>query len=92
MASAVVVTTVLAAALLAPSALAATAPTRADVQRACSVPASPGGPDPCNPPPEERSRAWAPQELIDIGVSAPRTFAPGQGWAYTNTGYQLLSG
>jgi D-alanyl-D-alanine carboxypeptidase len=56
----------------------------------CSVPASPGGPDPCNPSPEERSRRWAPQELIDIGVSAPRTFAPGQGWAYTNTGYLLL--
>ena len=57
----------------------------------CSVPASPGGPDPCNPSSAaERSRAWAPQELIDIGVSAPRTFAPGQGWAYTNTGYQLL--
>ena len=56
----------------------------------CSVPASPGGPDPCNPSPAERSRRWAPQELIDIGVSAPRTFAPGQGWAYTNTGYLLL--
>jgi len=56
----------------------------------CSVPASPGGPDPCNPSPAERTRAWAPQELIDIGVSAPRTFAPGQGWAYTNTGYLLL--
>ena len=56
----------------------------------CSVPARPGGPDPCNPSPEERSRAWAPQELIDIGVSAPRTFAPGRGWAYTNTGYLLL--
>ena len=57
----------------------------------CSVPASPGGPDPCNPSSAaERSRAWAPQELIDIGVSAPRTFAPGQGWAYTNTGYLLL--
>jgi len=56
----------------------------------CSVPASPGGPDPCNPSRAERSHAWAPQELIDIGVSAPRTFAPGQGWAYTNTGYQLL--
>ena len=23
-------------------------------------------------------------------MSAPRTFAPGQGWAYTNTGYLLL--
>jgi D-alanyl-D-alanine carboxypeptidase len=56
----------------------------------CSVPASPGGPDPCNPSPAQRSRAWAPQELVDIGVSAPRTFAPGQGWAYTNTGYLLL--
>ena len=57
----------------------------------CSVPASPGGPDPCNPSSAaERARAWAPQELIDIGVSAPRTFAPGQGWAYTNTGYLLL--
>ena len=54
------------------------------------VPASPGGPDPCTPSPAERSRVWAPQELIDIGVSAPRTFAPGQGWAYTNTGYLLL--
>jgi D-alanyl-D-alanine carboxypeptidase len=54
----------------------------------CSVPAVPGGPDPCNPP--QSSRSWAPQELVDIGVSAPRTFAPGQGWAYTNTGYQLL--
>jgi len=36
------------------------------------VPASPGGPDPCTPSPAERSRRWAPQELIDIGVSAPR--------------------
>lgn len=55
----------------------------------CSVPPSPGGPDPCNPTPGEPV-LWAPQQLIDIGLSAPRTFAPGQGWAYTNTGYLLL--
>jgi D-alanyl-D-alanine carboxypeptidase len=55
----------------------------------CTVPASPGGPDPCNPTPGE-PRYWAPQELIDIGLSAPRTFAPGQGWGYTNTAYLLL--
>jgi D-alanyl-D-alanine carboxypeptidase len=38
----------------------------------------------------DRTRAWTPQELIAIGTSHGPLFAPGAGWAYSNTGYQLL--
>ncbi len=31
----------------------------------------------------------APQTLVDVGTSHPATFAPGTGWAYTNTGFIL---
>jgi D-alanyl-D-alanine carboxypeptidase len=44
----------------------------------------------CDPPPAEMSRRWTPRQLVDIGVQAPRTFPPGEGWAYTNTNYVLL--
>jgi D-alanyl-D-alanine carboxypeptidase len=44
----------------------------------------------CDPPPADMSRRWTQRQLVDIGVGAPRTFDPGQGWAYTNTGYVLL--
>jgi D-alanyl-D-alanine carboxypeptidase len=35
------------------------------------------------------ARRWTPEELVAIGVGAPPTFPPGQGWSYTNTGYVL---
>jgi D-alanyl-D-alanine carboxypeptidase len=44
----------------------------------------------CDPPLGEMSRRWTPRELVDIGVAGPRTFDPGEGWAYTNTNYVLL--
>lgn len=44
----------------------------------------------CTPPPSEFTRSWTPTELVAIGVSAPPNFPPGQGWSYTNTGFQLL--
>jgi D-alanyl-D-alanine carboxypeptidase len=40
-----------------------------------------------NPDP---GRRWTPEELVAIGVGAPPTFPPGQGWSYTNTDYVLL--
>ena len=46
--------------------------------------------DLCTPPPSQMSRRWTPRQLVDIGVGAPPTFAPGQGWAYSNTNYVLL--
>ncbi|MGQ0568282.1 MAG: serine hydrolase domain-containing protein, partial [Armatimonadota bacterium] len=36
------------------------------------------------------SRVWSPQELIAVGTSHKALFAPGRGWAYSNTGYLLL--
>src|SRR5215203_6148824 len=42
------------------------------------------------PPPGEMGHRWSPRRLVMIGASAPATFAPGQGWSYTNTGYVLL--
>jgi D-alanyl-D-alanine carboxypeptidase len=33
---------------------------------------------------------WTQQKLVDIGAGAPPLFSPGEGWAYTNTGYVLL--
>lgn len=35
------------------------------------------------------TRHWTPEELVAIGVGAPPTFPPGQGWSYTNTDYVL---
>jgi D-alanyl-D-alanine carboxypeptidase len=32
---------------------------------------------------------WAPRELVALAVGHPPTFAPGEGWSYTNTGYVL---
>ena len=35
-------------------------------------------------------RQWTPQELIAIGLSTPRVFAPGENWAYSHTDYVIL--
>ncbi len=35
-------------------------------------------------------RQWAPQELIDYGLSTPRLFEPGANWDYSHTGYVIL--
>jgi D-alanyl-D-alanine carboxypeptidase len=35
-------------------------------------------------------RPWQPSELVAIGLSHPPLFAPGTGWAYSNTGYIVL--
>ena len=34
--------------------------------------------------------AWSPQELVDAVKPLPADFAPGEGWAYSNTNYVLL--
>ena len=34
--------------------------------------------------------AWPPQELVDAVKPLPADFAPGEGWAYSNTNYVLL--
>jgi len=34
-------------------------------------------------------KPWTPDELINIGISHPPEFAPGQGFAYDNTGFVL---
>ena len=39
---------------------------------------------------EDPSRTWSPQESLDIALSHPALFEPGQGWAYSNTGYILV--
>jgi D-alanyl-D-alanine carboxypeptidase len=44
----------------------------------------------CEPSPAQMARRWTPEELVAIGVGAPPTFPPGQGWSYTNTDYVLL--
>jgi D-alanyl-D-alanine carboxypeptidase len=44
----------------------------------------------CSPSPAQMARRWTPGQLVAIGVEAPPTFPPGQGWSYTNTGYVLL--
>lgn len=36
------------------------------------------------------SRAWAPEELVDFIRGKAPSFAPGQGWEYSNTNYVLL--
>ncbi len=35
-------------------------------------------------------RAWTSEELIEIGLSTPRTFEPGTNWDYSHTGYVIL--
>ena len=35
-------------------------------------------------------RQWTPQELIEIGLSTPRAFAPGANWDYSHTNYVIL--
>jgi CubicO group peptidase (beta-lactamase class C family) len=35
-------------------------------------------------------RQWTPEELIHIGLSAPRMFAPGTNWGYCHTNYVIL--
>lgn len=35
-------------------------------------------------------RIWTFDELLERALAMPRTFEPGAGWAYTNTGYVLL--
>jgi len=35
-------------------------------------------------------KQWTPQQLVDFEVGAPADFAPGKGWAYSNTNYVLL--
>jgi D-alanyl-D-alanine carboxypeptidase len=35
-------------------------------------------------------RSWSPQELVAVATAHPPLFAPGQGAAYSNTGYILL--
>ncbi|MGD9892222.1 MAG: serine hydrolase domain-containing protein [Dehalococcoidia bacterium] len=35
-------------------------------------------------------RQWTPQELIAIGLSTPRVFAPGTNWDYAHTNYVIL--
>jgi D-alanyl-D-alanine carboxypeptidase len=40
--------------------------------------------------PDANNHPWAPEELVAIGLSRPPLFAPGAGWAYSNTGYIVL--
>ena len=35
-------------------------------------------------------RQWTPEELIEIGLSTPRVFAPGANWDYSHTNYVIL--
>jgi D-alanyl-D-alanine carboxypeptidase len=35
-------------------------------------------------------RAWSADELIALALAHPPEFAPGEGWAYTDTGYVLI--
>ena len=35
-------------------------------------------------------RQWTPEELIAIGLSTPRLFAPGTNWDYSHTNYVIL--
>jgi D-alanyl-D-alanine carboxypeptidase len=38
----------------------------------------------------EPDRVWRPDELVAVAVGHPPTFAPGAGWAYSNTNYILV--
>jgi CubicO group peptidase (beta-lactamase class C family) len=35
-------------------------------------------------------RQWTPEELIEIGTSAPMQYAPGTNWGYSHTNYVIL--
>jgi D-alanyl-D-alanine carboxypeptidase len=35
-------------------------------------------------------RVWEPAEMLDLAAAQPPAFAPGAGWAYSNTDYTLL--
>jgi CubicO group peptidase (beta-lactamase class C family) len=35
-------------------------------------------------------RAWTADELLDLGLALPRSFAPGTNWAYAHTNYVIL--
>jgi D-alanyl-D-alanine carboxypeptidase len=37
-----------------------------------------------------RAYVWSPRRLVALAVAQRPTFAPGKGWAYSNTGYLLL--
>jgi CubicO group peptidase (beta-lactamase class C family) len=39
---------------------------------------------------ENPFRAWTPEEQIEIGLSTPRVFAPGENWDYSHTNYVIL--
>lgn len=39
---------------------------------------------------EQPQRAWSPEELVAMGLAEPPTFAPGDGWNYSNTNTLLL--
>ncbi|MBS1699689.1 MAG: beta-lactamase family protein [Actinobacteria bacterium] len=39
---------------------------------------------------EQPQRAWDPEELAAMGLALPPLFAPGDGWAYSNTNTVLL--
>jgi D-alanyl-D-alanine carboxypeptidase len=56
----------------------------------CGIAQSPTLADLCTPPESQMSRRWTPKQLVDIGVGAPPLFAPGEGWAYSNTNFVLL--
>ncbi|MCB1498411.1 MAG: beta-lactamase family protein [Bauldia sp.] len=36
------------------------------------------------------SRVWTTADFVALAAALPRTFAPGEGWAYSNTDYNLL--
>lgn len=38
----------------------------------------------------EPAKVWDVGEFLDVAAAQPPTFAPGQGWAYSNTDYNLL--
>ena len=35
-------------------------------------------------------KKWLPREIVEAALTLPPTFAPGEGWFYSNTGYILL--
>jgi CubicO group peptidase (beta-lactamase class C family) len=39
---------------------------------------------------EHPFQQWTPQQLIAIGLSTPRVFAPGTNWDYSHTNYMIL--
>ncbi len=48
------------------------------------------GNDPASPIWRTPFTLTTPRELVEIGISQPPVFAPGQGWAYSNTNFVLL--